>query len=67
MQARQSQAFKMCLCDRTDLNAGELAEWNLFGGIVEEHPGEGCHPILAADQMCKGESDCFAGVKRSSL
>jgi hypothetical protein len=51
--ARQSQAFTSCFCViGPDLNAGEPVEWNLFGGIVERAPGEGCHRILAAYQMC---------------
>jgi len=47
----------------TNFDAGELADGDLFGGVVEEDEVEGVAGELGADEMREGHGDALGGSK----
>ena len=46
---------------RTDFNAGELGDGDLFGGVVEEDEVKGIARELCADEMRESHGDALGG------
>ena len=58
---RELQAFAGVGVIRTDFDAGELRDGELFGGVVEEDERERVAGILRADEMRESHGDAFCG------
>src|SRR5262249_9740308 len=56
-----AQAFAGVCVKRADLDAGEFAKRNFFGGIVEENEIKCVAGILRSDEMRERHGDAFGG------
>ncbi len=61
--ARQLQSFGRVGVVRSNLRLCERGEWNLLGGVVEEHDADGVAGKLRANQMREREGDLLGGSK----